>query len=137
VRRVILLAVLTVALGTGATGGTAASSSPTSLKITYWPDGRQGTVKPTVWTLRCNPARGTLRSRSAACRRLAGDGVSLFTPVPPDAVCTEIYGGPYTARITGTIKGKSVWATFVRTNGCHISRWDRVSPWLLPRVGTA
>ena len=133
----VLLAVWAVALGTSATVGTAASSAPTSLKITYWPDGRQGTVKPTVWTLACNPARGTVRRPSVACRRLARHGVSLFTPVPPDAACTQIYGGPFAARVTGVVAGKSVWATFVRTNGCHISRWDRLSPWLLPRIATA
>ena len=49
--------------------------------------------------------------------------------------CTEIYGGPQTARVVGTLKGKRVWASFGRVNGCQISRWQGVSPWLLPPGG--
>jgi len=37
--------------------------------------------------------------------------------------------------VVGKVAGKRVWASFSRTNGCHIARWDRLSPWLLPRGG--
>ena len=60
---------------------------------------------------------------------------TLFAPVRRNEVCTQIYGGPAVARVIGTVDGKRVWATFSRTNGCHIGRWDRLSPWLLPRAG--
>ena len=59
----------------------------------------------------------------------------LFAPVSPKAVCTEIYGGPQKARVVGTVAGKRVWATFTRANGCHIERWNRLVPWLLPHGG--
>ena len=49
--------------------------------------------------------------------------------------CTQIYGGPQMARVVGTIAGRRVWATFNRTDGCQISRWERLSPWLLPAGG--
>jgi hypothetical protein len=52
-------------------------------------------------------------------------------------VCTQIYGGPQVARVTGRIDGRRVWATLGRTDGCEISRWDRLSPWLLPAGGGA
>ena len=128
---ILVLAPVAVALG----GFTSSPASVASLKISYWPNG-QGTSGRQTWTLRCDPAGGTLRRPSVACRRLAaGGGTKLFAPVPHDAVCTEIYGGPQMARIVGTYKGKRVWANFSRTNGCHISRWDRLSPWLLPSGG--
>jgi hypothetical protein len=62
-------------------------------------------------------------------------GTALFAPVPKNVACTEIYGGPQTARVIGAVKGNRVWASLSRTNGCEISRWDRLSPWLLPTGG--
>jgi hypothetical protein len=50
-------------------------------------------------------------------------------------MCTEIYGGPQQARVVGTVKGQLVRATFSRTNGCEIARWQRISPWLVPPGG--
>lgn len=112
----------------------AATSPSTSLRVTYWKDGSNPDASVT-WTLRCNPPRGSLPRRTVACRRLAAGGPKLFAPLPPDIVCTEIYGGPQKARIVGTVAGKRIWATFQRTNGCEIDRWNRVSPWLLPPGG--
>ena len=106
----------------------------TSLRVTYWEDGANAASQVT-WTLRCNPARGSLPRPKVACRRLAVGGTKLFAPLPLDTVCTEIYGGPQRARVVGIVAGKRVWATFARTNGCAIGRWNRVSPWLLPPGG--
>ncbi len=61
-------------------------------------------------------------------------GEDAFAPQPRDAVCTMQYGGPATARITGTWAGRPVDATYDRTNGCAIARWDRMVP-LLPEPG--
>lgn len=109
---------------------TGVAAAVTALTITVWPQGLDGPSDR--WTLRCGPTGGTLPARIAACRRL--DGLAApFKPVPKDAVCTEIYGGPAVARVTGRFRGKSVWAEFRRRNGCEISRWDRVRP-LLPRA---
>ena len=88
-----------------------------------------------TWTLRCDPARGTLARPARACARLAAGGPKLFAPLPPNAVCTEIYGGPQKARVVGVVDGKRVWSTFTRTNGCQIGRWQRISPWLVPPGG--
>ena len=58
---------------------------------------------------------------------------------PPDQVCTEIYGGPDVARVTGTIDEQPVDATIDRTNGCGIGDWDDLLGAVLPesdrRVG--
>jgi hypothetical protein len=128
--RGIAPAVLVAALAL-AGSGSAATSSATALKVTYRPNG-EASVAAKTWTLRCGPARGTLARPAVACRKLAAGGWKLFAPVPRPAICTEIYGGPDTARVIGVIQGRRVWATFNLTNGCHIERWNRFSPWLLP-----
>jgi hypothetical protein len=38
--------------------------------------------------------------------------------------CTQIYGGDQVARI----RGDNLQATFNRTNGCEIARWDALAP---------
>jgi len=130
------IAVLVLAAATFAASapGSAGTSATTALTVTFWEDG-VGAVARVTWTLRCHPARGTLPRPGVACRRLAAGGPRLFAPLPKDIVCTEIYGGPQVARVVGFVQGKRIWATFSRVNGCHISRWDRLSPWLLPRGG--
>jgi hypothetical protein len=132
-RALAVLALCAAALGTG---GSVAAGSPaqTALTITYWESGVTDS-EPVRWTLRCNPARGTLPRPALACRRLAAGGAKLFAPVPPSTVCTQIYGGPQVARVVGTLAGKRVWATFSRRDGCQIARWNRLSPWLLPPGG--
>ena len=111
----------------------AGTSAGTSLRISYWEDGSG--APDSIWTVRCNPAGGSLARPARACKKLAAGGTKLFAPLPPDAACTEIYGGPQRARIVGTVAGKRVWTILSRTNGCEISRWARVSPWLVPPGG--
>jgi hypothetical protein len=38
--------------------------------------------------------------------------------------CTEQYGGPQQATVTGVIDGTPVDVSFARTNGCEISAWE-------------
>ena len=128
--RAVAVAMIVVALALAMTVS-AATSAVTSLKITYWSNGDMSKAGKT-WTLRCEPPRGTIAQPSVACRKLATGGRKLFTPVPRGAVCTEIYGGPGRARVVGVVDGRPVWATFNLSNGCHIERWNRFSPWLLP-----
>jgi Subtilisin inhibitor-like len=131
-RAVLLTAVASALIALpSALGGTAAE---TSLRITYWDDSGRPSESVT-WTLRCNPARGSLARPAVACRRLAAGGAKLFAPLPKNIVCTEIYGGPQKARVVGTVEGRRIWATFSRTNGCEIDRWRRISPWLVPPGG--
>jgi hypothetical protein len=131
--RLVATLVLVVA-ALGATAARSAVQAPTSLRVTYWDDGAVAT--PTeVWTLRCNPARGTLPHPARACRKLRAGGPKLFAALPPSTVCTQVYGGPQKARVVGTVSGKRVHATFTRTDGCQIARWSALSPWLLPPGG--
>ena len=106
----------------------------TTLRVAYW-ENASGGEPDAVWTLRCTPPRGSLPRLARACARLAPASAALFAPIPRNAICTEIYGGPQRARVTGLIAGRRVWATFARTNGCEIARWNKLAPWLLPPGG--
>ena len=89
--------------------------------------------QPRVLTLRCGErATGTVRNPVAACARLQRLGRAAFRPTSPNTACTEIFGGPSTARITGQFLGLPLWTRFSRSNGCEIARWERVA-FLLPR----
>ena len=61
-----------------------------------------------------------------ACAALAADPQAL-EPVPPDAVCTMIFGGPEQATVVGILDGEEVDAAFERSNGCELDRWDRMA----------
>jgi Subtilisin inhibitor-like len=133
----VLLLVLALAMGGGATGTTAApAAKPVSLTITFWAD-EQTPLRFERRTLRCNPRGGSLPTRKVACRRLADMTPSAFAPVPVDAVCTQVYGGPQKAVVKGTFGSRRIWASFRRRNGCEIDRWNRFTPWLLPTAGLA
>jgi subtilisin inhibitor-like len=130
--RASLVAVLLAV--TAATTASAATTATSALRVTYWED----VAKPSesiTWTLRCNPARGSLPRPARACARLAAGGARLFARMPRNIVCTEIYGGPQRARVVGTVNGRRIFATFARSNGCEIDRWQRISPWLVPAGG--
>jgi hypothetical protein len=107
-----------------AAGGTEPGPAETELTITYWPDGRDGAAQEA--TLTCDPAGGTHPGPERACAALAANADAL-APVPPDLMCTQIYGGPEEADVTGTLDGEQVQATFSRQNGCEIDRWDRMA----------
>ena len=70
----------------------------------------------------------------AACEALAREEVQrrLIDGPPADQVCTEQYGGPDTATITGTIDETPVDTVIDRTNGCGISDWDELLAGLIP-----
>ncbi len=80
---------------------------------------------PTGYTLACDPADGTLPGAAQACERLAASRAS-FAPLPADAVCTQVYGGPEVATVRGVFRGQAVDAVFTRRNGCEIARYDRL-----------
>jgi Subtilisin inhibitor-like len=96
----------------------------TSLHITVWPNG-PGHPGVKTYTLRCSPVGGTLPRAATACARLARLA-HPFAATPKDTACTQIYGGPQQALVTGRFRGPIVRARFSRTNGCEIARWNRV-----------
>lgn len=133
-------AVIVVALAVGAlaacSSDSAGAAQTTDLTITYHQNGPASSAA-TTWVLHCNPSRGSLPRAARACNRLDSAGVRVFAPVPEGTMCTQIYGGPQTAVVEGTVAGRRVEAQFSRENGCQVARWNRVSPWLLPRAAVS
>ncbi|NBM20929.1 hypothetical protein GUY61_36560 [Streptomyces sp. GC420] len=87
------------------------------------------------YELECHRARGRAAgshpAARAACDRLeqlAAQGRNPFAPTPARARCAAGYGGPATARIIGTWRGRTVDASYSRRDGCEIARWERMEP---------
>lgn len=67
----------------------------------------------------------------AALAALQRFGERIFFPEPgPPQLCTQQYGGPQVAVVTGTFHGQRVECVFSRTDGCEISRWNAMAPLL-------
>lgn len=111
-------------------GTPSAPAGPADLTIVV-DDGAGGT---TSWHLVCDPAGGTHPDPALACGVLGARGEQALPPVAQNMMCTEIYGGAQTARISGTWHGQAVDAHLSRTNGCEIARWDALVG-LLPHGG--
>lgn len=45
-------------------------------------------------------------------------------PVPENTVCTQQYGGPEYAELTGSVDAVPVSLEFTNTDGCQIARWN-------------
>jgi hypothetical protein len=113
VSRFALLAACGLLLVAGGCGGDdSPRASGAELVVTVWPSGPGGPARRQRVTCPGDPGcRGLSRARLA--------------PVAPDVACTQIYGGPATARVRGTLHGKAVDTRLNRTNGCEIARWER------------
>jgi hypothetical protein len=64
---------------------------------------------------------------SDVCAHVAALTAEHFAPTPDDVACTQQYGGPDTATVTGTLRGEAIDARFSRENGCEIARWEKVA----------
>jgi hypothetical protein len=111
--------------GTPTTGGTGAAGA-TDLTIVI----DNGAGSTTTWRLTCDPVGGDHPTAGAACKALEANGEKALPPVPPDRMCTQQYGGPDKATVTGTWRGAAVNATFRKTNGCEIGRWKSMAGFL-------
>lgn len=125
-RRAILVLTLLAAAAATAT----ATAGTIDLRIRFQANAAS---QPRLSTLRCgNRPAGTVPRPAAACERLLRLGEDAFRPTPPNTACTEISGGPSSARVTGIYFGRPLWVRLRRDNGCEISRWRRVA-FLLPQ----
>ncbi|WP_210592187.1 SSI family serine proteinase inhibitor [Streptomyces sp. GESEQ-35] len=87
-----------------------------------------------TYELYCHPDGGSHPEAGGACAAVDRNtrwGTETFAPVPDGTICTMQYGGAATAHVTGTWGGRPVDATYGRSDGCEIARWDRLVP-LLP-----
>lgn len=114
---VILLSVSFV--WSGITPANAATKTRLTIKANF----ADGTPVKT-WNLICDKSGGNHPNRKEACALLIKKGLSLFKPVPKDAICDMMYGGDQRVTVTGLLANRKVNATFTRTNGCEIARYD-------------
>jgi hypothetical protein len=122
--------------GSGTAGGNAAPSSssstpePSADELVVELDRGEGS-EPERYTLTCaGTVAGDLPDAATVCAHLRGLE-DPFRPVGADAMCTQQFGGPQTARVTGRWDGKPVDLQLSRTDGCRIAQWDRLGA-LLP-----
>jgi hypothetical protein len=121
---VIVVAGLGCGSASSAPSEDAAADATTSLNIAFWPEGREdGTAKR--WTLRCGPVGGTHTRKAAACSRLASIQ-RPFAAAPKNEVCTQVYGGPDQAVVSGEHRGQRVWVLLSLSDGCKIARFKQL-----------
>ncbi|MBP3035867.1 serine protease inhibitor [Arthrobacter sp. zg-ZUI100] len=115
----------------------APDSAGTSLTVDFSQD---GTATTDTYTLECDGAAPAGDSAApdpaAACAVLAAQGAALFAPPSADTMCTQMIQGMQRAHVSGTVNGEAVDADFSLTNGCEISRWEKLTGLLGPAEGT-
>ena len=118
-----LIALVLAACGStdAPTSSGASGSQLADLTVKVDTDGAKGASPAKQLKLTCAAA-----ADSPACGAAAGVTEEDLAPVPNTMMCTQIYGGPQIAEIKGTLHGKPVDATYSRTDGCQISRWQHV-----------
>jgi hypothetical protein len=80
----------------------------------------------------------TLPDPEAALEAVYRFGEDIFFPKPgPPRLCTQQYGGPQVAVVTGSVNGRTVNARFRRTDGCEIARWKAMAALLGGTPGSA
>ncbi|KOG35547.1 MULTISPECIES: SSI family serine proteinase inhibitor [Streptomyces] len=136
--RSLVLATLATAAGTAGFGPLPPLpllSGPDALTVTVEKSGYP--TADGIFELTCDGGpEGNHPAAADACKRLeqlAEEGADPFRAVPGDALCTQVYGGPALAHVTGTWQGRKVDARFSRANGCEIGRWENLEP-VLPIV---
>ena len=110
----LLAAVLLAACGSETP---AADAPSTNLLVRVDPDGPKGAKPAQTARVRCPGAH---------CQAASGLKAGDFAPTPQGVACSMIYGGPETATVQGTLRGKPIDARFSRTDGCQTSRWRKV-----------
>lgn len=72
-------------------------------------------------------------SAAKACQALKNNPAVLIPqPRNKDVVCTQQYGGPQTATVTGVVDGVPADMSFTRRDGCEISQWNAAASILGP-----
>jgi hypothetical protein len=137
----LLSAAVLVGCGDGgtSTAGGASGQAPSSAAVSSEPAGDELVVElvpdqgepAQTYRLSCagTPA-GDLPDPAAACAQLAGQP-DPFAPLAADVMCTQLFGGPQTAHVTGRWAGEPVDLQLSRSDGCQIAQWDRLDA-LLP-----
>ncbi|MDQ0822914.1 hypothetical protein QFZ79_000654 [Arthrobacter sp. V4I6] len=87
------------------------------------------TGTPANFTLVCQNGTPAAESQhpnaGAACTALKGN-VAILSPATraADQICTQQYGGPQQATVSGVVDGQPVEANFSLRDGCEIAAWN-------------
>jgi len=92
-------------------------------------------LRPSQATLRCDQtalATGFLRNAPGPACALVHLGAvqKVAANQRPRRACRQVYGGPQSAHITGTIDGQRVNLTVTRTDACGAADWQTLEPLL-------
>lgn len=130
--RISTLALLVLALAACAGGETAFPEADLTVTVEH-PD-----FDAVTYEISCTGDTATIvgidLDAEEACTALSEPAVQsrLIDGPPAGQACTEIYGGPDTASITGTLDGDPISAEVDRSNGCGIADWDELLAGILP-----
>lgn len=147
IRRWLLMpALATVAVALSACGGSGSPgvSSPATTKsgaiggvlasVSVAVDPGDG-KSPRTATLSCDGSKGKgtgyLAEKVAAdsaCSLVIGPGRKRLVSGPVGGACTQQYGGPEQATITGSIQGDRINTKVARSDGCGIADWELLTP---------
>ena len=116
-----------VEAGDGSDPGTPAAATQLTVRVDADGDGAEPARQARIV---CEQEPGEGGPCAAAAKLRPAD----FEPTPDDVACTQLYGGPETATISGTLEREQVDGRFARNDGCEIARWEKVSA-LLAEAG--
>jgi hypothetical protein len=122
--RLVAAVALTVVMG----------AAPTRLRVVVAVGPDEASLHRERATLTCDggDSRGTgylepSARATAACRVVrAGRVATIAQQQSSGRLCTQIYGGPQTARVTGSIDGRRTRLSVTRTDGCGVADWRRL-----------
>lgn len=104
------------------------TNSSVTLTVQLFPD---GSTAGSQYSLGCAAAEPIGESQApdpqAACQTIHEHPQILTPQRGGNRMCTEIYGGPSKAIVSGTLNGKEFSTEFTRNNGCYIDEWDTLA----------
>lgn len=117
--------------------GTVPGQGNAELAIVVTPSDTESAIN---YTLVCQDGVPASESKhptaEAACTALKNQPSILNPPGrSTDRACTQQYGGPQRAMVTGIVDGTPVEANFARTDGCEIAAWNAAGDVLGPTGG--
>ncbi|WP_247046172.1 serine protease inhibitor [Arthrobacter rhizosphaerae] len=99
-------------------------------KVSRLPDGGENTFRLLVRNGSIS-SESTVPDPGAALTAVERFGEKIFFAVRrTDMICTQQYGGPQVALVTGVLHGRQVHSRFSLTDGCEIARWRAMEPLL-------
>ena len=107
----------------------------TSLRVEVRPTPGATARRATLTCAGSPAATGFIADPRAACDLVTGNErarARLVAGTPADRMCTQLYGGPQQAQVSGRVVGRPVDVTLTRVDGCGVADWSLLQPLLGP-----